>query len=76
MVEALDVPSPQLRDSWCPPLYFIDGLYLGNARTVHVDQLLAPEQVEGVEVYSGAGNLPPEFNRTDSQCGVIAFWTR
>jgi hypothetical protein len=60
----------------CPPLYFLDALYMGNAETTAVEDLVSPEQIEGVEVYAGAGEMPPEFNRMGSQCGVIAFWTR
>src|SRR5689334_9327460 len=36
------------------------------------------EDIHGVEVYSGAATLPPEFGgaRKDAGCGLIMIWTR
>lgn len=61
---------------YCPPLFFIDGVFVGDAERVPVETLLSVAEIEGVEAYSGSSGIPPEFNRTGSQCGVIAFWTR
>ena len=37
---------------------------------------LSPSQLEGVEYYSGLGNIPPKYNATGSVCGVLLLWTR
>jgi hypothetical protein len=40
--------------------------------------LIPPEEIYGIEVYTRSGQLPPEFNsaRKDSYCGLIMIWTR
>jgi hypothetical protein len=30
----------------------------------------------GVEYYAGGSTMPPEYNATDSGCGLLLFWTR
>lgn len=37
---------------------------------------MRPDQIEGVEVYTGAAQTPPQFNRTSGGCGVVLIWTR
>lgn len=37
---------------------------------------IPPEQVEGIELYSSASNIPTAYNRTGSGCGVMLIWTR
>jgi hypothetical protein len=42
-----------------------------------VGEMLArvnPREIEFIEIFRGAGELPPEFN--DGSCGAIAIWTR
>jgi hypothetical protein len=34
-----------------------------------------PSEIEAMEVYTGPGTIPGEFN-TGDVCGVIAIWTR
>ena len=60
----------------CPPLYYIDGRYMGNADAVQIDVVLTIDQIEGVEAYNSAAGMPTFFNRAGAMCGVIAFWTR
>jgi hypothetical protein len=62
--------------SGCPTLFFLDGTSIGNADRLDLDFILPLDQIEAVEVYSGASQIPVMFNRTGSACGVIAFWTR
>jgi CarboxypepD_reg-like domain len=59
----------------CPMLYFKDGMYVGNSME-DLDFMISVNQVYAIEVYSGPSQTPPEFNRSGSNCGVIAFWTR
>lgn len=60
----------------CPPLIYLDRMYLGDALTVVIDDILPLIDVEAIEAYSSAATLPPQLNRTGSTCGVIVFWTR
>jgi hypothetical protein len=55
----------------CPPAFFLDGVP-ANAETV---MLQPPRDLEGIEVYSGPAETPPELERLAS-CGAIALWTR
>jgi hypothetical protein len=60
----------------CFPLYFVDGLFLGDSWDVDIDRILSLTDVEAVEAYTSAAGLPQEFNRPGAACGVIALWTR
>lgn len=39
---------------------------------------IIPTDIHGIEVYSGAASLPPEFGgaRKDAGCGLVMIWTR
>jgi hypothetical protein len=38
---------------------------------------IAPEAIEGIEVYSSAAQLPAKYNRSmGSGCGALLIWTR
>ena len=58
----------------CPPQYWVDGVKTWN---LNIDDII-PEDVEGIEVYSGASTVPPQFNTREGTtiCGVILIWTR
>jgi hypothetical protein len=58
----------------CPPQYFVDGMRIENGSP---DEFL-PDDVEGVELYSGPATTPPQFApRFNSHtCGAIVIWTR
>jgi hypothetical protein len=60
----------------CPPLFLLDGHYLGNDNTISIDLIMPLVNVDAIEAYGPAASLPPEFNRSGSECGVILFWTR
>ena len=57
----------------CPIQYFVDGVLIGPG--FNIDEISA-DDVEGLEIYRGASQVPPEFNRRSAMCGVIAVWTR
>lgn len=59
----------------CGVLVYLDGRYVGDGLRVELD-LVPVEQVEAIEVYTGASQIPTELNRTGSACGVIVIWTR
>ncbi len=60
----------------CPPVIFVDGVYVGNADTYDVNSALWVDRLDAVESYASAARIPVEFNTTGTQCGVIAFWTK
>ena len=37
---------------------------------------LSPSSIEGVEFYSGPSQVPAQYNKTGSVCGVLLIWTR
>ena len=45
---------------------------------ISINQYIVPEDVVAVEVYSGASQVPSEFqsNLLNARCGVIVIWTR
>lgn len=55
----------------CIPGVWVDGVHVLN--TMDLDSFIRPEDLEAVEVYTGA-HLPVEFG--PSPCGAIVVWTR
>lgn len=58
----------------CPIQYFLDGI---PAAGYNVDDM-PRTNVEGIEIYRGASEIPVEFNSRagTSICGAIVIWTR
>ncbi|MFL5613170.1 MAG: carboxypeptidase regulatory-like domain-containing protein [Gemmatimonadaceae bacterium] len=58
----------------CPPQYWVDGVKAWN---LNIDDIV-PQDVEGIEIYSGASTVPPQFNTREGTtiCGVVLIWTR
>ena len=70
------VPTPPhgytlLLRGQCRPGIWVDGVRLPDATSI--DQLLAPQVVDAVEVYHG-NELPVEFGV--NPCGGVLIWTR
>ena len=55
--------------NYCPPMYFIDGVYypLPPLQTQSVP--VGPSEILGIEVYSNLFSAPPQFQRRGSGCG-------
>jgi hypothetical protein len=62
--------------NYCPPSYFIDGVYFPLPPLQTPSLPLVPEEVLGIEVYSNLSGAPPQYQRLDSSCGVILIWTK
>lgn len=60
----------------CPIQYFVDGspYEAAGPESMYLD--IRPQEIEGIEVYSGTVGLPPQFRRTNRNCGVILIWKR
>lgn len=59
----------------CQPAIYLDGIrfpLMGES----IDQIVNPMDLEGIEVYTHAAEVPVEFAGPGSSCGVIALWTR
>lgn len=59
----------------CLVQYFVDAIHITGAPFDFLRQF-RPRDIEGIEVYRGPAETPPEFSRGGAQCGVIAIWTR
>jgi hypothetical protein len=55
---------------------YLDGLRFPLFRGESIDHLVSPMELEGIEVYAHAAQVPVEFQRTRAGCGAILFWTR
>ncbi len=58
----------------CAMQVILDGIIL--PRFFNLDLLPPPKQIAGIEVYSGAATVPPQFGGADRRCGMILVWTR
>jgi hypothetical protein len=55
----------------CHPTYYVDGrLARSFAESTPMND------VQGIEVYRGAAEMPGEFAGAGAMCGVIVIWTR
>lgn len=71
----------------CPADVFIDGravrLYRWKEREgwelivlAGIDEFVVPADVEAVEVYRRASELPARFGGATEGCGAVVIWTR
>lgn len=57
----------------CAPTVYLDGVLTSG---LPVDFVM-PQSIIGIEVYRGASEVPPQFNKPTAQgCGAILIWTR
>ncbi len=56
--------------SGCSIIYYQDGMKVSSLAGIH------GMDIELIEVYRGPASTPPEYIDSDSQCGVIAVWTK
>jgi hypothetical protein len=58
----------------CKPAVYLDGLHYPLWGET-IDDIVNPNELEGIEVYTNPATVPAEFG-AGSSCGVIALWTR
>jgi hypothetical protein len=56
----------------CNPAFFMDGIPSDPA----IAWLTPVHEVEGIEIYSGPADTPPELESQQARCGVVVVWTR
>lgn len=56
----------------CPPAFFLDGIQTESAALA----LQPAREVDGIEVYSGLAEMPPELRGRSANCGAFVVWTR
>ena len=62
-------------DHYCVATIIIDGIRLERASASEIDDWVPPEEIDGVEVYTHATQVPPQFSSMTG-CGAIVIWTR
>lgn len=69
------ITNPQFAN-YCPPSYYIDGVYFPLPPVETPSVPVAPEEILAIEVYSNLFSAPPQYQRLNSGCGVILVWTK
>jgi len=59
----------------CTPSLYLNGLRFPMMGET-IDQIVSPNDVEAVEVYAHAAEVPAEFQSPRARCGAIVVWTR
>ncbi len=75
--------NPELRvqrgSGSCSPTLYLDGAIVAfggrSGPAVRPDDYLVPGDIEAIELYLGASQVPVQFNAIDD-CGVVLIWTR
>ena len=59
----------------CYPRWFVNGSPF-QMEPGDLDAMFRPDDIEAIEVYAGASQIPAQFGGIRAGCGVIAVWTR
>ncbi|HKP77264.1 MAG TPA: carboxypeptidase regulatory-like domain-containing protein [Longimicrobiaceae bacterium] len=59
---------------YCMPLLYLDGVRISSASALN--EVAGAANVEAVELYQSAAEIPVEYVGSGSACGVILVWTR
>ncbi len=69
--------SVQTRGSGCQVAFFVNGTAFPIPVDLPINEFISPEEVFGIEVYSGSSEVPAQFNSSvKGRCGVVVVWTR
>ena len=59
----------------CEMDFYLDGIRQPPDTGFTID-ILPPEDIEGIEIYTGPSRSPAIFSYRGAKCGVVAIWTR
>lgn len=59
---------------YCMPLLYLDGVRITSA--ADLNEVASSNNVEAVELYQSAAEIPVQYTGSSSACGVILVWTR
>jgi hypothetical protein len=60
----------------CRPAIYVDGLHYPLLGGETIDQVVNPNEIDSIEVYAHAAEVPPEYMGPGSNCGAIVIWTK
>ena len=63
----------------CQVMYYLNGVpFPSGGDDIAINHFISVADVAAVEVYSGASQIPSEFNSSmgNARCGVVVVWTR
>ncbi|MEP7067261.1 MAG: carboxypeptidase regulatory-like domain-containing protein [Gemmatimonadota bacterium] len=69
------VQSSRAVGSRCQVQWYVDGSPYDNSQN-DLDQSLRPDDIEAIEVYKSASEVPVQFQGRDSSCGTVLVWTK
>jgi len=69
------VTSSRSVGSGCNVQWYLDGSPFDNSSN-DLDQMLRPDDIEAIEVYKSASEVPVQFQGSNASCGTIVVWTK
>ncbi|MBK5188645.1 MAG: carboxypeptidase regulatory-like domain-containing protein, partial [Gemmatimonadaceae bacterium] len=69
------VQSSRSAGTGCQVQWWLDGSPYDNSQS-DIDQMLRPDDIEAIEVYKSASEVPVQFQGRDASCGTIVVWTK
>ena len=69
------VQSARAGNMSCPMQWYLDGAPFDNSDN-SFDQMIRPDDIEAIEVYKSASEVPVQFQGKNASCGTILVWTK
>ncbi len=66
--------AANMQNEICAPMVWLDGVKYGA--DFDAFSSVVAFDIEAVEIYRGASEVPGEFSGGDARCGVVVVWTR
>lgn len=60
----------------CAPAVFVDGFQYRSFTASDLDNMVKPDVVSGIEIYTSSASAPAQFSNPFSDCGSIVIWTK
>ena len=69
------VQSSRSLGTGCQMQWYLDGSPYDNSSN-DLDQMIRPDDIEGIEVYKSSSEVPVQFQGQNASCGTILVWTK